>query len=90
MTNKSRDKKSQITQVTIPGDIVVEIDPRYFRPTEVDILMGDPSKAKGKLGWQPRVGFMELVKMMVESDIEEAKKDLFCKTEGFKAFNYHE
>ena len=88
--NKSSEYRLQITKTTIPGDIVVEIDPRYFRPTEVDILMGDPSKAKSKLGWQPRVGFMELVKMMVESDIEEAKKDLFCKTEGFKAFNYHE
>ncbi len=90
ITGKSREYKPQTTQVIKPGDIVVEIDPRYFRPTEVDILMGDPSKAKSKLGWQPRVGFMELVKMMVESDIEEAKKDLFCKTEGFKAFNYHE
>lgn len=88
--NKSSDYRSQITKKIMPGDVVVEIDPRYFRPTEVDILIGDPAKAKSKLGWQPRVGFMALVKMMVDSDIEEATKDLFCKTEGFKAFNYHE
>lgn len=51
------------------GDVLIEIDPRYFRPTEVDILMGDPTKAKEKLGWEAKVGFEELVKMMVEGDI---------------------
>jgi GDPmannose 4,6-dehydratase len=51
------------------GDVLIEIDARYFRPTEVDILMGDPTKAKEKLGWEAKVGFEELVKMMVEGDI---------------------
>jgi GDPmannose 4,6-dehydratase len=54
--------------------IVVGIDPRYFRPTEVDILIGDPAKAKAKLGWEPKTTFRELVKIMVESDFEKAKK----------------
>ncbi|GFO95941.1 GDP-mannose 4,6-dehydratase [groundwater metagenome] len=51
------------------GDVLIEIDAHYFRPTEVDILMGDPSKAKEKLGWEAKVGFEELVKMMVDGDI---------------------
>jgi len=88
--SKSIDYRSQIAKELKPGDVVVDIDPRYFRPTEVDILLGDPTKAKVKLGWQPRVTFKELIKMMVNSDIKEAIKDLFCKTEGFNSFNYHE
>jgi GDPmannose 4,6-dehydratase len=52
------------------GDVLIEIDARYFRPTEVDILMGDPTKAKEKLGWEANVGFEELVKMMVEGDLK--------------------
>lgn len=72
------------------GKILVEIDPRYFRPTEVEFLLGDPSKAKEKLGWQPKVTFRELVKMMVEADLEEAKKDMYCKQEGFNVNNYNE
>jgi GDPmannose 4,6-dehydratase len=51
-------------------DVLIEIDARYFRPTEVDILMGDPTKAKEKLGWKAKVGFEELVKMMVEGDLK--------------------
>lgn len=54
------------------GDILIEIDPRYFRPTEVEILVGDPSKAREKLGWEAKVGFEELVKMMVEGDMRRA------------------
>jgi len=72
------------------GRILVEIDPRYFRPTEVDLLLGDPAKAKQQLGWEPKITFKELVRMMVESDLEEAKRDLFCQREGFKVNNYHE
>jgi GDPmannose 4,6-dehydratase len=53
------------------GDIVIEIDPRYYRPTEVDILIGDPTKAKEKLGWEAKVGLEELVKMMVEADLKK-------------------
>ena len=56
------------------GKVVVSIDPRYFRPTEVDILIGNPAKAKEKLGWEPKTTFRELVKIMVNSDFEKAKK----------------
>lgn len=56
------------------GKEVVAIDPKYFRPTEVDLLIGDPAKAKSKLGWKPRVTFKELVRIMVESDFEKAKR----------------
>lgn len=55
------------------GKILIEIDPRYFRPTEVDILLGDPRKAKEKLGWEPRVKFKNLAKMMYEADLEREK-----------------
>jgi len=72
------------------GDVVVEVDPKYFRPTEVDILLGDPSKAMEKLCWKPKITFRELVREMVSADIEEAQKDMLCRKEGFKAFNYHE
>lgn len=72
------------------GKILVGIDSRYFRPTEVEFLLGDPSKAKEKLGWQPKVTFKELVKMMVEADLEEARKDMYCKKEGFKVNSYNE
>lgn len=72
------------------GKVLVEVDPRYFRPTEVEILLGDPAKAREKLGWEPRTSFTELVKMMVEADLEEAKRDLFCRNEGFKVNRYYE
>jgi len=52
----------------VAGDVLVEIDPRYYRPTEVELLLGDPTKAKEKLGWEAKVGLRELVKMMVEGD----------------------
>ena len=51
------------------GDVIVEIDPRYYRPTEVELLLGDPAKAKEKLGWEAKVGLRELVKMMVDGDM---------------------
>jgi GDPmannose 4,6-dehydratase len=72
------------------GRILVEIDPKYFRPTEVDVLLGDAAKARERLGWKPKVSFRELVKMMVEVDLAGAKKDLLCQREGFKVNNYHE
>ena len=65
------------------GVVLIEIDPKYFRPTEVEILKGDASKAKEKLGWQPKVTFDELVKMMVESDMKEAEHEAMCLREGF-------
>lgn len=72
------------------GKPLVRIDPRYFRPTEVEFLLGDPSKAKEKLGWTPEVGFDELVKIMVEEDLTEAKRDDTVRKEGYRVYNYHE
>lgn len=72
------------------GDTIVKVDQRYFRPTEVETLLGDPSRAHEKLGWKPKTSFTDLVKGMAYSDLEEAKRDALCKTEGFKTFNYHE
>ena len=72
------------------GKVLVEVDPRYFRPTEVELLLRDPSKAKSLLGWEPEVKFTELVRMMVASDIEIAKRDVHLKNGGFKVKNYYE
>jgi GDPmannose 4,6-dehydratase len=72
------------------GKILVEIDPYYFRPAEVDLLIGDPSKAKTKLGWEPKVQLPELVKMMMDNDIELAKRELHLKNGGYKTENFYE
>jgi GDPmannose 4,6-dehydratase len=72
------------------GKTLVQIDPGYFRPTEVDYLLGDPSKARSKLGWEPTVSFDELVKMMVREDLKEAERDQLCQSEGFRTFNQFE
>ena len=72
------------------GRALVEVDRRYFRPAEVDTLHGNPSKAKKKLGWNPRVTFRELVSEMVREDLKDAEKDQLCKREGFRTFKYHE
>ncbi len=72
------------------GDVIVRVDPRYFRPTEVETLLGDPSKAKQKLGWTPVTTLAELVKEMVESDYEAAKRDSLVKQAGYQAFDFHE
>jgi GDPmannose 4,6-dehydratase len=61
----------------------VEIDPRYYRPTEVDVLLGDASKARKKLGWTPKVGFEALIDMMVAADLEQAQKEKTLKDAGF-------
>ena len=66
------------------GDVVVEVDPRYFRPTEVDELLGDASKARRVLGWEPSISFKEMVSQMVRSDLEEALRDQLCSQSGFK------
>ncbi len=65
------------------GRTVVAVDPRYFRPTEVETLLGDPSKGKERLGWKPRITFRELVGEMVRADLQEAKKDELCVRAGF-------
>jgi GDPmannose 4,6-dehydratase len=72
------------------GDVIVRVDPRYFRPTEVESLLGDPSKARKELGWKTKISFNELVKEMVLADMEEAKRDALIKEHGYKSFNYHE
>ena len=72
------------------GDVVVKVDPRYYRPTEVETLLGDPTKAKVKLGWTPRTTFDELVKEMIEADYTSARKDSLVKMAGFQAFDHHE
>ncbi len=66
------------------GKILVQIDSRYFRPTEVEILQGDASKAREILGWRPRVTFPELVKGMVEADLRDAEKEHFCRSAGYR------
>ncbi len=72
------------------GNVIIRIDKRYFRPTEVDTLLGDSKKAKDKLNWQPKISFQELVKEMMVSDLEGAKKDKLCENKGFNVFNYNE
>jgi len=72
------------------GIVRVEVDHRYFRPTEVDFLLGDPTKAREKLGWRPRVTFGELVKMMVSEDLKTAERDVLCKRNGFEVKNFNE
>jgi GDPmannose 4,6-dehydratase len=72
------------------GNVVVAIDPRYFRPSEVDTLLGDPSKAAAKLGWRPKVRFQELVKEMAREDLQEAERVRLVRKHGYKAFDQHE
>ena len=72
------------------GDVVVEVDPRYFRPTEVDFLLGDASKAKKKLGWEPKISFHQMVSDMVRHDLKESRKDDLCRQQGFRVNNYYE
>lgn len=72
------------------GDVIVRVDPRYFRPTEVETLLGDPSKAKRVLGWEPKTSFIELVTEMMQEDLEGANKDALLDEEGFTTFQYHE
>jgi GDPmannose 4,6-dehydratase len=74
----------------LPGDVIVRVDPRYFRPTEVETLLGDPSKAKEKLGWTPTTTFEQLVKEMVESDYSSAKRDHLVKEAGYYVHKFHE
>ncbi len=72
------------------GKCIVQVDPRYFRPTEVETLLGDASKAKKKLGWTPKVTFAELVAEMVREDLNAAERDELVKKHGFKAFDRNE
>lgn len=72
------------------GKQIVAVDPAYFRPTEVETLLGNPSKAKDKLGWVPEISFDELVSEMVAADLELAKRDLLCRNNGFEVNERYE
>jgi len=72
------------------GNNIVAVDPRYFRPTEVETLLGDPTKARQKLGWVPRTSFQELVREMAIADLREAEKDLLIRNEGYRTLERHE
>ena len=72
------------------GETIVKVDPRYFRPTEVDTLLGDSTKARTKLGWRPEIDFQTLVREMVASDLEIARRDALMAREGFKTYQYRE
>lgn len=72
------------------GNCIVQVDPRYFRPTEVETLLGDPSKAKQKLGWTPQISFEDLVAEMVREDFKSAERDELVKQHGYAAYDYHE
>lgn len=72
------------------GDVVVKVDPRYFRATEVETLLGDPGKAKRKLGWEPKTTTEEMCREMVEADYAAAQRDSLVKSHGFQAYDYHE
>ncbi|MCG2602634.1 MAG: GDP-mannose 4,6-dehydratase, partial [Achromobacter sp.] len=72
------------------GQVIVRVDPRYFRPTEVETLLGDPTKAREKLGWSPRTTFAQLVKEMVESDLKDARRDALVEQNGYEIYAYKE
>ncbi|HIG39371.1 MAG TPA: GDP-mannose 4,6-dehydratase [Gammaproteobacteria bacterium] len=76
--------KSNDTPGVKPGDVILKIDPRYFRPAEVDTLLGDPSRAKAKLGWEPEITVEEMCQEMVASDLEKAKRHALLKSHGFE------
>jgi GDPmannose 4,6-dehydratase len=72
------------------GRVVVSIDPAYFRPAEVESLLGDAARAREKLGWQPRVDFESLVSEMVDADLQLAKRDHLMGTHGYRTYRAHE
>jgi GDPmannose 4,6-dehydratase len=93
---KDEKEKAVVVNVSDPGikltkgDVVVEVDKRYFRPTEVDLLLGDATKAKEKLGWAPKYTLNELVKEMVHADIEHFRKDVILKESGYRTLRQFE
>jgi len=84
--------EQQITNNALPeiGKEVLAVDPKYFRPTEVDLLIGDPTKANTKLGWIPEHDLASLIKDMMKSDVRLMKKDQFLKDNGYATLNYFE
>jgi GDPmannose 4,6-dehydratase len=81
---------SPLTPHSSPGRVIVAVDPRYFRPAEVDSLLGDASKARKKLGWKPKVKFRELVAEMVKEDLSLAERDALVKRHGHKVLDRNE
>ena len=77
-------------QLPSAGSVIIRVDPRYYRPCEVEELLGDPTKAQQELGWKPKISFEAMVTEMVTSDLEEAKRDALCKSSGFRTFDRHE
>jgi GDPmannose 4,6-dehydratase len=75
---------------TSTGEIIVAIDPRYFRPAEVDTLLGNPAKAMNKLGWKPQIRFEDLVAEMVMADLKEAEKDTYVRKKGYRIYGHSE
>jgi len=75
---------------TATGNCIVAVDPRYFRPTEVETLLGNPAKARERLGWVPEISFTDLVREMMREDLKEAERDTLCRREGFKTLQQHE
>jgi GDPmannose 4,6-dehydratase len=73
-----------------PGQVIVRVDPRYFRPTEVETLLGDPTHAREKLGWTPRTSFEGLVREMIASDLKEAQRDSLVEENGYEVYAYKE
>ena len=91
MNEVGKVKKCNHPEFQLPeGKIVVKIDPRYYRPTEVELLIGDPTKANEKLGWKPKFDLPALIKDMVSADLELFKKDKYLIKAGHQVFNYHE
>ena len=72
------------------GDVMVSVDPKYYRPAEVQTLLGDPAKAKEKLGWEPRITLEEMIAEMITSDLEAARKDRLLKISGFEVNTTYE
>ncbi|MHC1712846.1 MAG: GDP-mannose 4,6-dehydratase [Solidesulfovibrio sp.] len=75
---------------TATGKCIVEVASRYFRPTEVATLLGDPSKAKRELGWEPKITLREMVSEMIKSDLRDAERDSMCRVQGYRTFDYNE
>ena len=72
------------------GEVIIAVDSRYFRATEVETLLGDPTKAKNELGWSPKTSFEDLVSEMTSADLNDAKRESLMQKKGFKTYNYHE
>jgi GDPmannose 4,6-dehydratase len=70
------------------GQVIIAVDPEYYRPTEVNELLGDATKARSKLGWKPDISFEEMIREMIDADMEAAQKDYLCLKEGFQTFNH--